>query len=130
MRIGLNLERRSGLWFNPAMETLWRPQQFVQRLFYLNAGCIHDSPGRVDASVVDRLQNQCAALPRGAKVIFLAFDWARDDTGTPLRDRSTFYVQDVYAAAVAVRDPARFERAASVHPLAKDALARLVERRD
>jgi uncharacterized protein len=120
-----NGDSGSGLWFNPTMETLLRPQQFVQGLFYLNAGCVHDSPGRVDASVVDRLRNQCAALPQGAKVMLLAFDWARDDTGTPLKDRSTFYVPDAYAAAVAARDPARFEWAASVHPYAKDALPRL-----
>ncbi len=120
-----NGDSGSGLWFNPAMATLLRPQQFVQRLFYLNAGCVHDSPGDVDASVVDRLQNQCAAFPRGAKVVLLAFDWARDGTGTPLEDRSTFYVPDTYAAAVALRDPARFEWAASVHPHAKDALSRL-----
>ena len=120
-----NGDSGSGLWFNPAMATLLRPQQFVQRLFYLNAGCVHDSPGHVDASVVDRLQNQCAALPRGAKVVLLAFDWARDVAGTPLEDRSTFYVPDAYAAAVALSDPTRFEWAASVHPHATDALSRL-----
>lgn len=120
-----NGDSGAGLWFNPAMDSLLRPQQYVQRLFYMNAGCVHDSPGHVDASVVDRLQNQCAALPPGAKLLLLAFDWARDEKGEPLRERSTFYVSDAYAAAVAARDPARFEWAASVHPCAKDALARL-----
>jgi uncharacterized protein len=120
-----NGDSGAGLWFNPAMETLLRPQQFVQRLFYMNAGCVHDSPGHVDASVVDRLRNQCAALPVGAKLLLLAFDWARDEQGESTRDRSTFYVPDAYAAAVAASDPARFEWAASVHPYAKDALARL-----
>ncbi len=120
-----NGDSGAGLWFNPAMENLLRPQQYVQRLFYLNAGCVHDSPGRVDASVVDRLQNQCAVMPQGAKLLLLAFDWARGDQGEPLPDRSTFYVPDAYAAAVAAREPARFEWAASVHPYAKDALARL-----
>ena len=104
-----NGDSGAGPWFNPAMENLLRPQQYVQRLFYMNAGCVHDSPGKVDASVVDRLQNQCATLPPGAKVVLLAFDWARDDAGTPVRERSTFYVPDAYAASVAARDPARFE---------------------
>jgi predicted TIM-barrel fold metal-dependent hydrolase len=120
-----NGDSGAGPWFNPAMENLLRPQQYVQRLFYMNAGCVHDSPGQVDASVVDRLRNQCAMLPVGAKVLLLAFDWARDDAGSPLRERSTFYVPDAYAATVAARDPGRFEWAASVHPHAKDALARL-----
>jgi mannonate dehydratase len=65
------------------------------------------------------------ALPPGVKLLLLAFDWARDDAGTRLEDRSTFYVPDAYAAAIAARDPARFEWAASVHPYAKDALPRL-----
>lgn len=120
-----NGDSGAGLWLNPAMETLLRPQQYVQRMFYLNAGCVHDSPGRVDASVVDRLQNQCAALPPGAKLVLLGFDWARDERGEPMREHSTFYVPDTYAAAVAAHDPARFEWAASVHPHAKDALSRL-----
>jgi uncharacterized protein len=114
-----------GVWVNPAMASLLRPMQFVQRVFYLNAGCVHDSPGRVDASVVDRLRNQCDALPPGMKVLLLAFDWARDEAGAPLPDRSTFHVPDEYAAAVAASEPARFEWAASVHPYAKDAEARL-----
>jgi hypothetical protein len=115
----------SGIWVNPAMASVLRPMQFVQRLFYLNAGCVHDSPGRVDASVVDRLRNQCDALPPGMKLVLMAFDWARDESGTPLPDRSTFRVPDEYAAAVAATQPARFEWAASVHPYAKDAEARL-----
>lgn len=120
-----NGDSGAGPWFNPAMESLLRPQQYVQRLFFMNAGCVHDSPGHVDASVVDRIRNQCAMLPAGAKVVLLAFDWARDDAGTPVRERSTFYVPDAYAAAVAAQDPSRFEWAASVHPNAKDAPARL-----
>ena len=53
----------SGVWMNPSGE-LAAPAQLVQRLFYLNAGCVHDHPGRVDASVVDRLLNQAAGLAR------------------------------------------------------------------
>jgi mannonate dehydratase len=120
-----NGDSGGGVRLNPQMASLLRPPQYAQRLFYLNAGCVHDSPGHVDASVVDRLQNQCAALPDGAKVVLLAFDWARDDAGAPLTGRSTFHVPDAYAAAVAAREPSRFEWAASIHPRAKDALARL-----
>lgn len=115
----------SGVWIDPKMASLLRPMQFVQRLFYLNAGCVHNSPGHVDASVVDRLRNQCDALPPGMKILLLAFDWARDEAGTARPDRSTFHVPDAYAAAVARADAARFEWAASVHPYAPDAEARL-----
>jgi mannonate dehydratase len=120
-----NGDSGSGVWLDPAMESLLRPQRFVQRLFYLNAGCVNDAPGQVDASVVDRLLNQMAAFPPGMKLLLFAFDWARDESGAPLPGHSTFHVPDAYAAAVAARDPARFEWAASVHPHARDAEARL-----
>jgi mannonate dehydratase len=114
-----------GIWINPAMERIWQPAQYLQRLFYMNAGCAHNSPGRVDASVVDRLLNQCEAMAPGFRVLLLAFDWARDETGAPVRERSTFYVPDAYAADLAARHPHAFEWAASIHPYAPDALDRL-----
>ena len=121
-----NGDSGSGLWFNPAMERIWQPQQYLQRLFYLNAGCVHDSPGQVDASVVDRLLNQCeampAGLPRGAVRVRLGArrggrsrcaSARRSTCPTPTRRRSR------------ARFPARFEWAASIHPYAPDALDRL-----
>jgi len=120
-----NGDSGSGLWLNPATERIWQPQQYLQRLFYLNAGCVHDSPGKVDASVVDRLRNQCEALPDGVHLLLFAFDWARDEAGRPLKERSTFYVPDAYAADLHARFSERFEWAASIHPDAADALDRL-----
>ena len=114
-----------GIWINPAMERIWQPAQYVQRLFYMNAGCAHDSPGRVDESVVDRLLNQSEAMAPGFRTLLLAFDWARDESGAPVRERSTFHVPDAYAADLAARHPDVFEWAASVHPYAPDALDRL-----
>ena len=119
-----------GVWMNPAMASFAAPAQFVQRLFYLNAGCVHDHPGRVDTSVVDRLLNQAEGLEPGVKLLLLAFDWARDGRGTPLPERSTFHVPDDYASAVAKANPSAFEWAASIHPhdpAATDRLDRAVE---
>jgi mannonate dehydratase len=115
----------TGPWMNPAMERFWRPLLFVQRLFYLNAGCAHSDPGKVDLSVVDRLVNQCEALPAGFHAVLLAFDWARDASGAKLEERSTFYVPDEYAADIARRYPQHFEWAASIHPYDPSALDRL-----
>ncbi len=115
----------SGLWFNPLMERLWHPQLYAQRLFFLNAGCAHSDPGKIDLTVVDRLLDQIEAMPAGFRVLLLAFDWARDESGAPVQDRSTFYVPDDYAAALAVRHPEKFEWAASIHPYDPRALDRL-----
>lgn len=120
-----NGDSGQGLWINPAMERIWSPLQYVQRLFYMNAGCAHDSPGRIDASVVDRLLNQCEAMPAGFRAMLFAFDWARDDAGNPVREHSTFFVPDAYAADLAQRHRDHFVWAASVHPYAPDARDRL-----
>ena len=109
-----NGDSGKGVWASPTR--LGAPVELVQRLFYLNAGCVHEHPGRVDASVVDRLVNQADALPRGVKLLLLAFDWVRDERGQPVRERSALHVPDAYAAEVARTYPERFEWAASIHP--------------
>ncbi|MFO1325486.1 MAG: amidohydrolase family protein [Burkholderiales bacterium] len=120
-----NGDSGSGVWFSPALERIWQPQGYLQRMFYLNAGCVHESPGKTDASVVDRLVNQCEAMPVGFRALLFAFDWARDETGQPVQERSTFHVPDAYAAAVAARFPGHFEWAASIHPYDPKAVDRL-----
>jgi uncharacterized protein len=120
-----NGDGNTGLWFNPAMEKIWQPYQYLQRLFYLNAGCVHDAPGQVDASIVDRLLNQCEAMAPGFRALLFAFDWARDEAGAPDRERSTFFVPDEYAARLARAHPQHFEWAASIHPFDPRAVDRL-----
>ena len=98
----------------------------MQRLFFLNAGCVHDAPGQVDASVVDRLLNQCDAMPHGfrgraarlrlgARRRREAADASNRRSTCPTRTRPRSRAQH----------PERFEWAASIHPQAPDALARL-----
>lgn len=115
-------DSREGLWVNPQMESLLSPFQLVQRLFYLNASCAHDAPGRVDESVVERLLNLVDGLRPGAKLLLFAFDWAHDEQGRRLPERSTFHVPDAYARRVAQGHPAQFEWAASIHPYRGDAV--------
>lgn len=43
----------SGIWLNPDLLSVGSPLQCARRLFFLNAGCAHDAPGRVDQSYVD-----------------------------------------------------------------------------
>ena len=61
----------------------------------------------------------------GFHALLFAFDWARDDAGAPLLDRSTFHVPDDYVAGLAQRYPERFTWAASIHPYDPSALDRL-----
>ena len=115
----------NGLWFNPELERVWRARQYAQRLFYMNASCVDDSPEKLDASFVDRLLDQARELPAGFSLLLLAFDWARDSQGAPLPERSTFHVPDDYVAGLAQRHPSRFRWAASIHPYDPQALDRL-----
>src|SRR5215831_19041786 len=120
-----NGDSGSGLWFNPRMERVWNTTLYLQRLFYVNAACISSVSGRVDAAVVDRLLALCEAMPAGFHALLFAFDWARDETGAPAKERATFYVPDDYVAELAALHPARFKWAASIHPLDPRALDRL-----
>lgn len=117
----------SGVRVNPALQSPTNPKLYAQYLFYLNAGCVHDAPGRVDASYVARLQNLVHGLRPGCKVMLYAFDEAIDAAGRPLGESTMFHVPDAYAAAVVARAPQDFEWVASIHPYREDALDRLRE---
>ncbi|MEO5364718.1 MAG: hypothetical protein H7838_14030 [Magnetococcus sp. DMHC-8] len=112
----------SGIVLSPAMDSMWHPLQFVQRLFYLNAGCADGTPGHVDESYVTRLHTLLADMPAGVKLMLFAFDRAHDETGQPLPDQSAFYVPNGYARLLARTHPHRFEWVASIHPYRPDAV--------
>lgn len=114
-----------GAWINPRMQSVLHPVEFAQRLFYLNAGCAHDAPGRVDVSYIDRMRNLVGGLRPGSKLMLLAFDHARDSSGDATPEHSTFYIPDVYAQRTAQAHPDVFEWIASIHPYRRDALTAL-----
>lgn len=115
----------SGVWLNPRMQSPLHPLQFVQRLFYLNAGCAHDAPGRVDQSYLERMHNLLDGMRPGVKLLLLAFDYSHHDDGSVWTDASAFHAPNEYAARVARAYPQYFEWAASVHPYRRDCVAAL-----
>ena len=60
----------------------------------------------------------------GAKLMLLASTRSTPRAATSHR-RSSFYVPNAYAHAVAQRHPCRFEWAASIHPYRRDCVAEL-----
>lgn len=120
-----NGDSGSGLWYNPRMDQLWHPLGYLQREFYINASCADDSTGRADNSFVERLLFQCRGMAPGFRIMLFGFDWARDDNGAPMQERSTFHVPDEYVAELAARHPQHFEWVASIHPYDPLALERL-----
>jgi len=119
----------SGIWVNPALDSLWHPIQYAQKLFYLNAGCVHDAPGRVDESYVERMHNLIDGMrPPGKaspKLILLALDHSYDVAGRIDRDATSFHTPNAYARDLARRHPEYFEWAASIHPYRADAVEAL-----
>lgn len=110
----------SGAWFSPSMDSLWHPLLRLQKLFYMNAGCVHEAPGQLDAGYVARLQNLIEGMRPGFKTMLLAFDWFHDENGQADRNRSIFHIPNRYAAEVAHAHPDAFEWAASIHPYRAD----------
>ncbi len=135
----------SGIFTTPEMNSLWHPIQYVQRMFYLNAGCTEKA--KVDHSFIERLRhlieeiNQVSAYAKKtlirdavsvntasqpqAKLMLFAFEQAHDEAGNVLRDRTAFHVPNSYAQAVAKRYPQYFEWVCSIHPYRQDAVAAL-----
>jgi len=115
----------SGVWINPRMQTWAHPLEFAQRLFFLNAGCTHDAPGRVDSSYVERMHNLVDGLAPGAKLMLLAFDYAHDAAGERQLARSAFHTPNSYAQGLAHTHPRYFEWIASIHPYRRDCVEAL-----
>jgi len=110
----------SGITISPAMLSPLNPLPYLQRLFYLNAGCAHDAPGHVDQSYVERLHNLMEDMAPGAKLMLFAFEYAHDAAGRALPEASAFHVPNAYARQVAVESPQWFEWVCSIHPYRED----------
>lgn len=115
----------SGIFVNPRMDSLLSPGQYARRLFLMNAGCVHDAPGSVDRSYIERMRNLLDGLRPGAKLLLFAFERTYDERGVPDLDHTPFYVPDAYARDTAKSYPSYFEWAASIHPYRNDALEAL-----
>jgi mannonate dehydratase len=114
-----------GVYVNPRTESLLDPGQYARRLFFLNAGCVHDAAGSVDLAYVDRMRNLLEGMNRQTKLVLFAFERAHDERGEPDMAHTIFHIPNGYARDVARRHPENFEWAASIHPYRKDALEEL-----
>lgn len=115
----------SGIYVNPRMESLFSPEQYARRLFFLNAGCAYSPEGNVDRAYVARMLNLTDGLRRGAKLLLFAFDRVHGEDGKPDLERTAFYVPDAYARETVREFPRVFEWAASIHPYRADCVAAL-----
>ncbi len=118
-------ESGSGITLNPAMESVLEPLQYARRRFFMNAGCVHDAPGQVDRSYVERMHNLLDDMRPGVKLLLLAFDASVTEAGEVSWEQTSFHVPNRHAAQLARRHAQYFEWAASVHPYRRDCIERL-----
>lgn len=111
---------QSGAWITPKLTSWFSPTQRLQYHFYMNAACIEQSE-KLDPLFVENILRMANQLPDQAKFMLLAFDFLHGNNGTPIKESSTFYTPNEYAAIVAATSD-RFEWIASVHPYRKDAI--------
>jgi mannonate dehydratase len=109
------------------MESVLNPGLYARRLFFLNAGCVHDAPGSVDRSYVERMHNLLEGMRPNVKMLLFAFERAHDAQGRPNLEETAFHVPDAYAREVARAHPQYFEWAASIHPYRPDAVEALAK---
>ncbi|MDA0224786.1 MAG: amidohydrolase family protein [Proteobacteria bacterium] len=119
----------SGIYVNPGMQSLLDPAQYARRLFFMNAGCVHDVAGSVDLAYIERLKNLVEAMRPGAKLLLFAFDAAHDAQGRAMWKRTGFYVPNAWARDTARASPAVFEWVASIHPYRADCVDALEQAR-
>ena len=124
-----NGDSKSGIYVNPRTESLLDPGQYARRLFFLNAGCVHNATGSVDHAYVDRMRNLVDGMRgdkrQGAKMVLYAFERAHHENGELDLDHTIFHVPNEYARDVAKKYHEDFEWVASIHPYRKDAIEAL-----
>ena len=120
-----NGDSGSGIYLNDASQAARHPLEYVQRLIFMNAGCVRDAPGQVDRSYVERLRDLAQGLRPGVKLLLLAFDACVTEAGEVSWGETSLYVPNRYVAQTAERHARHFEWAASVHPYRRDCLERL-----
>ena len=115
----------SGTWFNPDMDSLLNPAQFVQKRFFLNAGCADDAPQRVDQRYIERMHGLIEGMRVGHKLLLLAFEHNYNADRVIDLEHSAFYTPNDYARKMAQLYPHHFEWAASIHPYRTDSVVAL-----
>ncbi len=115
----------SGCWINPHMQSIFYPEQYLQRKFIVNGACVDDGAASLDEDYVARLAQLIGEFPSGAGMLLFAFDHTYTETGKADLPRAAFHVPDRHAAAIAGRFPDRFRWVASIHPYRPDAIEAL-----
>jgi len=108
------------------MNSALHPREYLQRMFFLNAGCAYGGENQsVDVAYVRRMLLLLGAMRRGCKLMLFAFDHTYGADGKPDPGQTAFYVPNAYARELAREHPRYFEWVASIHPYRPDCVQAL-----
>jgi uncharacterized protein len=114
----------SGAFINPKMRTWTHPFHHLKFKVYLSAAGVADV-AHADTQLVNRLVNLIKHTPNHGKHRLLAFDRNYTPAGTPVLEKTEFYVPNDYVFALAEQYPDLFVPTISVNPYPPDALEEL-----
>ncbi len=115
----------TGIWVHPEMTSGWHPMRSLQFDVYREIAGIR-SEDTADADYIRTLLEIHRLCNPTGRLMMMAFDYAVDENGNELPERSTFFVPNRYAMELAAAH-AELEAVASIHPYRKDAVERLEE---
>ncbi len=116
----------SGIWLNPDMKSLLHPIFYTKFKFYINGSCaVPNEMETLDEAFVNRLVHLHRGMPEDFRFCLLAFDYHYNEKGEIVKEYSTFYTPNKYAAKIAKKFPKQFEWIASIHPYREDAIEAL-----
>ena len=116
----------SGIWLNPNMKSLLYPVLYTKFKLYINGSCaIPNGSETLDEAYVNRLLQLHKNMPEGFRYCLLAFDYNHNEKAEIVKEYSTFYTPNEYAARLAKKHPKQFEWIASIHPYREDSIEAL-----
>jgi predicted TIM-barrel fold metal-dependent hydrolase len=91
---------------------------------YMSASGVKDEK-TADQEFIHRLVHLFEKLPGKWKGLIYAFDYFHDESGKPIKEKSSFHIPNEYAFKIASQYPEYFVPVISIHPDKKDALSEL-----
>lgn len=114
----------SGMWFNPSYEESY-PEKLLIDIYQASAG-VEDTPTAEEDAIARLVRLQRLANPRG-KLVMLGFDYAYDEQGNKMLDKSSFHTPNSFVQGLYKKYPDAMRWGAGIHPYRTDAVDALDE---
>ncbi len=114
----------SGMWFNPKYGEGY-PEKLLIDIYQASAG-VEDTPTAEEDAIARLVRLQRLANPHG-KLVMLGFDYAHDEQGNKMLDKSSFHTPNSFVQGLFKKYPDVMRWGAGIHPYRVDAVDALEE---